>query len=251
MDRDEFQPDDSAWRGVYAAGAAGALLTALLIPFQMIVFVAWPPPSRGTAADWFAFFGANPLHGLLSLDLPMMLEQVLVIPIVVALYRLLRRSGESTMALALAGWLVGATLFITSNTAFEMLSLSNGYAAATTDTARAAFLAAGEAMLATYWGQGTSFVFGYLLTSLAGVMVGVVMLRSHVFSRLAAYGAIAGNVLGLALFLPGIGIGLSVLSVVILWVWYLLVGLRLVRLARSRSIRTVSTGRPAVSMAAG
>ena len=227
----DFEPNDQAWRGVYAAGGAGALFSALLILFQMILYIAWPPPEHGTAADWFAFFQANPLHGLLSLDLPMMLEQVLAIPIVVALYRILHRTNESAMALALTGWLVGATLFIASNTAFEMLSLSNGYAAAGTDAARAPFLAAGEAMLATYWGQGTSFVFGYLLTSLAGVLVGVVMLRSHVFSRPAAYGALAGNILGLALFLPGIGIGLSLLSVVILWAWYLLVGLRLVRLA--------------------
>lgn len=241
---------DTAWRGVYAAGAVGALLTAALIPCQMILYIGWPPPAHGTAADWFAFFQGNPLHGLLSLDLVMMVEQVLVIPIVVALYSLLHRSSNSTMALALAGWLVGATLFIASNTAFQMLALSNGYAAATSDAARAPFLAAGEAMLATYWGQGTSFVFGYVLSSLAGIFVGAVMLRSHVFGRVAAYAAILGNLLGLALFVPGIGVGLSLLSVVILWVWYLLVGVRLVRLARSPSTRRVPVDRAAVPLAA-
>ncbi len=245
MVSDVFDTSDTRWRGLHAAAAAGALATACLIPLQMILFIAWPPPA-GTAADWFALFQANPLRGLLSLDLPMMAEQVLLIPIVISLYRLLHRSGESTMALALGGWLVGAGLFIASNTAFEMLSLSNGYAVAATDAARAPFLAAGEAMLVTYWGQGTSFVFGYLLSSFAGIAVGVVMLRSGIFGRLAAHGAIWGNVLGLGLFIPGIGVGLSLVSVLILWVWYVLIGVRLARFARSGATRSVMAGRPAV-----
>jgi hypothetical protein len=250
MDSSDSHSSDTTWRGLYMAGAAGALLTAALFPLQMILYVGWPPPAHGTAADWFAFFQASPLHGLLSLDLVMMVEQVLVIPIVLALYRLLHRSGESAMALALAGWLVGATLFIASNTAFQMLSLSNGYAAATSDAARAPFLAAGEAMLATYWGQGTSFVFGYVLSAVAGVIVGAVMLRGRMLGHVAAYAAIAGNLLGLALFVPGIGVGLSLLSVVIVWVWYVLVGVRLVRLARSSTARSVSSAATAVRLAA-
>ena len=250
MDLTDPHAGDAAWRGLYATAAVGALLTAALFPFQMLLYIGWPPPAHGTAADWFAFFQANPLHGLLSLDLVMMAEQVLVIPIVLALYRLLHRSGESTMALALAGWLAGATLFVASNTAFQMLSLSDGYAAATSDAARASFLAAGEVMLATYWGQGTAFVFGYVLTAVAGVLVGAVMLRSRMFGRLAASGAIAGNLLSLALFLPGIGVGLSLLSVVILWVWYVLVGVRLARLAGRPSARTVPAEHAAFPVAA-
>ena len=230
-------PDSDAaersWRGLNTVAGSAALLTALAIPFQMILFIAWPPPEHGTAVDWFALFQANPVHGLLSLDLVMMVEQVLVIPIAVALYRLLHRTAESTMAIALAAWLLGTGLFIASNTAFQMLTLSNGYAAATSDATRASFLAAGEVMLATYWGMGTAFVFGYLLSAASGVMLGLVMLRAGTLGRLAAWMAVGGNLLGLGLFVPGIGVGLSLVSVLVLWVWYGLVGVRLVRLGRS------------------
>ena len=56
------------------------------------------------------------------------------------------------------------------------------------------------------------------------------MLRSPVFHRAAGWAVIVANVLGLGLFLPGIGILLSLVSVLILVVWYALIGWRLVRL---------------------
>ena len=233
MNTPDARASDRPRRGLYLIAGSAALLTALALPFQMALYIAWPPPEHGTVADWFAMFHANPIHGLLSLDLIMMVEQVLVIPIAVALYRLLHRAADSTMAIALATWLVGAGLFVASNTAFQMLTLSNGYAAAATDAARAQYLAAGEVMLAGYWGMGTPFVFGYLLTAAAGTLVGFVMLRTRVFGRAAAYAAIGGNLLSVALFVPRIGVGLSLVSVLILWAWYLLVGLRLVGLGRS------------------
>lgn len=223
------------WRGLYAAAGVAALLTALALPFQMILFIAWPLPEHGTAADWFALFQANPVHGLLSLDLVMMVEQVLAIPIAVALYRLLHRASESTMAIALAACLAGAVLLLASNTAFQMLTLANGYSAAATEAARASFLAAGESMLATYWGMGTQFVFGYLLLASAGTLMGVAMLRARTFGRIAAWSAIVGNVMGVGIFLPGIGVGISLVSVLVLWAWYLLIGVQLVRIGRSRT----------------
>lgn len=91
-------------------------------------------------------------------------------------------------------------------------------------------VAGGEGLLAAYMGNGTSFVVGYLLASVAGILVGVAMLRAPVFHRAAAYAAIVANVLGLGLFLPGIGILLSLVSVVILCIWYAVIGWRLVRL---------------------
>jgi hypothetical protein len=223
---------DPRWRGLYLAGAVGAAITALLIPIQMVVFIAWPPPIDGTVADWFAQYAHNPLLGLLNQDLLIMVEEVLLIAIVLALYVTLHRASESLMALAAVGWLMGAVLFIASNTAFEMLSLSNGYAAAATDAQRATYLAAGQGMLASYFDRGTAFTVGYILSSVAGVMVGVAMLRSAVFGRVAAWAVIGGSVLGFGLFVPGIGIVLALLSVLILWAWYALIARTLFHLGR-------------------
>jgi hypothetical protein len=40
-----------------------------LIPLQIVVFVAWPPPLEGSTSEWFTLFHENWLLGLLSLDL--------------------------------------------------------------------------------------------------------------------------------------------------------------------------------------
>ena len=217
------------WVSLYRVAGISALLTGLLIPLQIVAFVVWPPP-QGEVVQWFDVFQDSAFIGLISYDLAILLEEVLLVPIILAMYVLLRRTSESVMLIAAALWLLSVALFTGSNTGFEMLALSNGYAAADTEAGRAPFVAAGQAMLAAYMQQGSSFVMGYLLAAAAGTLVGIGMLRNRVFSGVAAWAAIIANILGLGLFLPGYGVLVSLGSVAILIVWYLLVGWRLMRL---------------------
>jgi ABC-type nitrate/sulfonate/bicarbonate transport system permease component len=83
-------------------------------------------------------------------------------------------------------------------------------------------------MLATF--EGTAFQVGYVLASVAGIIIGAVMLRSDIFSRVAAYALIVGDVIGLGLYVPVIGIFLSIISVPVLWIWYVLISRRLIQL---------------------
>jgi hypothetical protein len=219
---------DRRWRGLYRLAGLGALATGILIPLQVVALIAWGLPDGVVA--WFARFNESPFIGLVSFDLAILLEEALLVPIILALYVLLRRESESLMLVAAGLWLVSVALFIGSNTGFEMLSLSHGYAAAGNQAERAQYLAAGQTMLAAYMGQGSSFVMGYLLASVAGVLAGIAMVRNRVFSRLAAWAVIVANLVGLGLFIPVVGVPLSILSVLILIVWYLLIGWRLVRL---------------------
>jgi hypothetical protein len=89
-------------------------------------------------------------------------------------------------------------------------------------------LAAGQAMLAIY--QGTAFYMSYVLVSVAPLIISVVMLRSNIFSKVTAYVGILANVLGLAYFLPAVGVLLSLISVVGLAIWYILIARRLFQL---------------------
>jgi hypothetical protein len=56
------------------------------------------------------------------------------------------------------------------------------------------------------------------------------MLRSDVFGRVAAYALILGDAIGLGLYVPTMGIFLSVISVPVLWIWYVLIARRLIQL---------------------
>jgi hypothetical protein len=49
---------------------------------------------------------------------------------------------------------------------------------------------------------------------------------------------LVANVVGLGIFLPGVGIAVSLFSVLLLWVWYLRIGWSLVRMVRRVEART-------------
>lgn len=219
---------EAEWATLYRIAAAAVLVQMVLIPVQMVVFGLWPPPVGAPVTNWFTLFQRSRLLGLLSLDLLLLVDQVLLLPLFVGLSMGLRTESPSLALLAVVFGLVGTAVCFASGAAFEMLSLSRHYAAAD-EAQRAAYRAAGEALLAVY--QGTACDVSYLLQSIAGLTFSALMLRSRAFGRTAAWLGPAGFVLGL--FIPGwTGIGIALLSVVVLWVWYLLLVRGFLRLAR-------------------
>jgi hypothetical protein len=86
-------------------------------------------------------------------------------------------------------------------------------------------------MLVTY--QGTAFHTYYIIGSLAGIIVSTVMPRSRAFGKAPAYTGILGNVIGLGLYLPVVGLMVSAASGIIFWIWYILLAHRFFRLGWS------------------
>ncbi len=215
---------------LYLTGGVAALVIAVLIPLQAIVFIANPPPDNVLA--YFSLFQNNKLLGLLDLDFLMIVDQVLMIPVLLALYVALRRSGESAMIIATALAFLGiAAYFAAREATFGLLVLSDQYASAATEAQRAMLLAAGQALLANY--SGTNFHISYNLGQFAGVVVSAIMLRDTRFGRIAPWAGIIGNIVGWGLYVPGIGIYISLLSVLGLWIWYIVVARKLWVIARS------------------
>lgn len=227
----EGEAAEARWKPLFRIAGTAALVTAVLTPIALAVFAIWPPPYEGTAEDWFLVFQDNWLLGLMSLDLPFVVINILMIPIMLALYICLRRVSPSLMALAVTIFLVGVAAFFASNPSVEMLSLSNRYADAATEAYRSSLLGAGEAMLATF--QGTAFHVNYILAQTAGIVIGAVMLRTTIFNRSIGYLMIGGNALGFGLYVPAVGLALSALSGVILWVWFILIARRFFQLGRT------------------
>jgi hypothetical protein len=226
-----IDPGAADWRALYAVAAAAALVSVAILPIQIVVFIVWPPPLGGTAADWFVLFERSRIVGLLSLDLLLLVDQALLLPIFVALWVALRRASPSTALLATTLGLVGTGVYFASGAAFEMLALSRSHAAADSAAQRAAYLAAGEALLAVY--QGTAFHASYLLQSGAGLLYALAMLRTRIFRRAVGVLGLLAFAVGLGLFVPGpLGLWLAIASVTFLWGWYLLLALDFLRLRR-------------------
>jgi len=226
---------DLRWSWLYRVAGVAALITAVLIVVQMFVFILWPPPS--TAIDYFNLFQSSTMLGLLALDFLYVIDNVLLIPILLALYVALRRTNESLMIFGVALGFVGVAALFASNPAVNMHFLSGQYAAAATDAQRSLFLAAGEAMLAVY--SGTAYHLSLILGSVALVIIPVVMLRSKIFSKATGYMGILANALALGYYVPRIGIYILLFSVVFLLIWYILIAGRLFRLGRgvAREVR--------------
>ncbi len=221
---------NSAWTSLYNLGGISAFLMVLIIIIQLIVFMSAPQPLDGTALDWFMLFQRNMLIGLINFELLMIVYMILFIPLALALFILLRQVSLPWTTLYLALSLIGVMCFITARPAFEMLSLSNGYYAANTDALRAAFLAAGEAKLASF--HGTAFHISYILGSIAGLIISFVMLKTNIFSKTTAYMRIASSVCDFGLYIPTVGIYISILSVLFLFIWNILVARRLFQLGK-------------------
>jgi hypothetical protein len=219
------------WRGLYLTAGVGAAIAALLVPAHIAAFVAWPPPLEGTALDWFAVFDRSALIGFVSMDLFLMADYALLVPIYLGLYVALRERSPSLALLGTGFGLASMAIYFASNPAIEMWTLSQQYAAATDDAQRALIAAAGEATIVRY--QGTAFHTNYLLGSLAGMLVSWAMLREPAFGRVAGWMGVLGNLIGYGLYLPVVGLLLSVLSGPLLWVWFILVARGFFRLARS------------------
>ncbi len=225
----DAQTIDSAWKPIFKIGGVAALLMALIIPIESFIFIAYPPPS--TVIDFFTLFQKNWFTGLLDRDILLVINNVFLILIYLALYAALVQTNKSFMTIGLALSFIGIATYFPSNTAFEMLSLSNQYAAATTEAQRTALLASGQSMLAIY--SGTAFDVYYVLNAIALLIFSIVMLRSNIFSKANAYLGIAAGILMIIPSTAGtIGIYFSLLSLIPWFVWLILFARKLFQLAR-------------------
>jgi hypothetical protein len=221
---------DRAW--LYRLGGYGALATVALIPVAVLAHLLWPPPpwAPGAAGDWFAYLRAHPVAGLLNLDLAMAAGLLAGVPLYLALYAVLRPVAPSPVLVTTAAALLATLLHLLAIAPLEVAAFGQAHAAAATEAERTAYLAAGEAALASYY--GTVFHASYVLGYAAYVAIGLLMMRSVAFGRGTAYLAIATGILGFGFYLPSVGTLASVLVVLLIGTWNVVVAGRLFRLAR-------------------
>lgn len=218
------------WKPLYKTGGLALVVMAGIILVQMLVFMVAPPPYAGSALDWFELFQKNNLIGLINFEVLMVVYVILSILPTLALAVLHRNISPSWITIYLALSLVGVISFIVARPAFEMLSISNGYAAVTTDAQRAAFFAAGETLLAIF--HGMAFQVSYVLGSLSGLLISLVMLKTNLFGRTTAWLRIASSICDFGLYIPVVGLYISLFSVFFLLAWNILIARRLFQLAR-------------------
>ena len=200
-----------------------------------------------TAAEAFRLLQNNRIVGLLRLDLPTVVVMPLYYFLFLGLFAALRQADRANAILSTVLALLGTTLLLATPTALSMISLSQKYAAATTEAARSQLLAAGEALLASDIWHGTGAIMGGVLVQSGAVLISVVMLRSSVFSRTIAYLGIVMHGLDLAhivfgLVFPRSGFVLMAMAGPLYPIWFFLVGRSLIQLGETGSMRANCAG---------
>lgn len=232
----QAEAGEVSWEPLYRLGGVAALVSFAIIPVATAVFIALPPPSfqptSSAVINWFTIYQGNAFTGVLDADLLLIVAGVFFVPLLLALYTVLRKVNPSSMVVALALGLIGVTAYFSSNPAFSLLSLANQYASTTDPVLKSQLVAAGQTLLAIY--QGTPFDVGYVLQGAAILIVGIVMRQRSLFSRRTAYAGIAAGVLSLVPANAGtIGLVFSFLSLIPFAIWYALLARRFFQLGRA------------------
>jgi hypothetical protein len=145
LDKDN-QPGN--WNSVYRLSSIASIMVLIIIPIQIAIYVISPIPK--TIESWFLLFHNSWLLGLLHQDLLYLINNILVALMYLGFYVSLRKCNESVMKIALLLGLLGISAYFASCKAFEMLSLSKLYFAASSETVKSMLLVSGQSALAEW-----------------------------------------------------------------------------------------------------
>ena len=148
-----------------------------------------------TAIDRFNQFNNNWILGLYNLDLLNVIIQIITIPSIFAIYIAHKRTDNGYALLALILFLIGATIFITGNTALPMFELSKKYFSAISDAQKNLIAAAGESMLAKGAHGSLGVFIGFALPTFSNILISHVMIKGQIFAKATSYIGFVGNIL--------------------------------------------------------
>ena len=215
---------DGNW--MYRTGGVSALVlgVAYLVIIGLYAQVGAPP---NNAAAWLVYLPGKTTVWWAILGLSV-LTDFLFVPIAFALFLALKGIQRSAMLLAVAliGAFVALDLVVTWSNYGALLVLSRNYAAATSESQRAAILGAAS-YAAAVLASPLEVVYAIVDLSTGILITGLVMLKG-VFNKATAWLGIITGLLGIAA-LTGWGPA-YILNAVCATLWILLVGYKLVKM---------------------
>lgn len=216
--------NDSNWKNIYKIGGFTViiLLVYSLITILIMSILGMPPTS---AADVFAMLQANKFTGLLRLDVVTVFVMPLYYLLFLSLYAVLKKTHAAYITIATLLGCAGVTLFLATPSVFSWLTLSDKFAAATSEAQKTLFLAAGEAVLASDMWHGTGAMVGGLLLQTGTLLATLLMLKGSVFGKATAWVGVVTHGLDLlhilvGFFLPAGGAILMMIAGPLYLIWF-------------------------------
>ncbi len=239
-------PMDRDWRRLQMIGGIAALTAAvvfrrwlsaeldMLQGFGIIHFES--PSTPGVPLEWFTLLHTNRFIGLILLNFFDVVNYVLAAMMYMGIYSLLRNHDKAFARLAVILTAAGTAMYLVSNQALNLLSLSNRYFSSDTEAQKNLLLAAGQFALTindpVAFGTGT--FWSYMLLYGAGLILSIIMLRTAVIAGWIGILGIVASSFGLCYFVtsminPSLGIIPALGSAPTNLIWYFALGIHLIR----------------------
>lgn len=230
LTKDNAVDPDGKW--LYRVGGIAALVFGIAYFVIIALYVPMGALSSGAEA-WLIYIARNMAAWWAILGLSV-LTDFLLVPVALSLYLALKGINRNAMLVATAfiGLFVVLDLALTWTNYAMLITLSGDYAAATTDTQRAIFVAAAY-YPSTMLESNLIFVYNSLTFSVGILFTGLVMLKG-IFNKSTAYLGLATGILGIvsvtsSFFASSVSSVTIILASVLTTVWVFLVGFRLYR----------------------
>jgi len=220
----EMSENGQNWKTLYKIGGIASIIYLVysLVTMVLMFTIGGQPAS---AQEAFAMLAENRLVGLLRLDMLTIFIVPLYYLIFLGTYAALKKTNGAVVLLATALTFVGVTLFLATPSVFAWLTLSDKFAAATSEAQKTLLLAAGEAILASDMWHSSSALIGGILLQTGALLVSLIMLRSQSFSKPTAWVGIVTHGLDLAHVLiiplvPAVGVAIMFVAGPLYLVWF-------------------------------
>jgi len=165
---------DTKWKSVLLLGS----ICTFIALAGTIIDIVFGTVTGGNLAELpqsavgrFTQMQSNTLLGLYNLDLLNIIIQLIMIPSYLALYVVLSKVNPGFSLLAFIFFLIGTIAMVTGNAALPVYELSSKYVAASSDSQKILFAAAGEAMLAKGIHGSYGMFIGFILPNLGGILI--------------------------------------------------------------------------------
>lgn len=217
------------WGDIYLIGIIAIILSEIVIFLSIAGTFIWPyAPGNKSMEEIFQLLHDNLMGGLISLDLLLVLGNIIGILIFIALFASLKEINKSWALTAFVLGIFAVILIIPARPIAELVSLSKSYAGATSEILKNRYLASGESLIAMF--NGTNWIVNTFFGGFSFLISSVLMLKSEHFGKTAGWIGIISNIFVCLFFIPVIGIYLLLISMIGYIVWYILIAKGLFRL---------------------
>lgn len=225
---------------LYKLGAYCSLSIILIYLIDLIVVVKYGIVINKNVTELFYIFHQNKIIGLLqsfSLDI---IAAIIRIPLMIALFVALSNIQKSNLILLLSFilGLIGITVYLSYNSVFSMLHLSDLYFSSTNPIEKQQYVTVGLSYLSSFNANGIQPFFAFTLFGVWGILICMVMFRSSDFGKLISIIGIVGFTLEQG---PPMGLYPEIWNKIdpiliglggfLIMIWYLLIFIKLIKLA--------------------